>query len=132
MANRPARRFALSLHEDGERSQGAELRNLPAPSFDAEIRDLEWRQIMRHAQGTHRAAGTMPVRATRATATICGFAILSLVTVLGVSLASDAADATGDEAPVYLVTRPAAVATARPFDGPGCIAMAACRPAEAR
>ncbi|MGK9233963.1 hypothetical protein KXS07_20685 [Inquilinus limosus] len=55
-----------------------------------------------------------------------------MIAVLGFSLASDAADATGDEAPVYLITRPAAIATARPFDGSGCIAMAAFRPAEVR
>ncbi|WP_342235902.1 hypothetical protein [Inquilinus sp. OTU3971] len=93
---------------------------------------------MRHAQGTGTHHPT-PARATGVTATICGFAILSLVTVLGVSIASDAADGTGDETPVHLLTRPAAIgaestaiATARPFYGPGCIAMAASRPVEAR
>ncbi|MGO1080626.1 hypothetical protein [Inquilinus sp. CA228] len=73
------------------------------------------------------------------TAAICGFAILSLVTVLGVSIASDAADGTGDETPVHLLTRPmatgtepTAIATADPFGAPSCIAMAASRSAQAR
>jgi len=94
---------------------------------------MEWRQIMRHAQGTGTPLPRpTPAAATGITAAICGFAILSLVAVLGFSLASDAADGTGNEAPVHLLTRPVAIATAGPFDGPGCIAMAASRPVEAR
>jgi len=93
---------------------------------------------MRHAQGTGTHRPT-PASATRVTAAICGFAILSLVMVLGVSIASDAADGTGDEIPVHLLTSPAAIGTeataiaaADPFGASNCIAMAASRTAQTR
>jgi hypothetical protein len=93
---------------------------------------------MRHAQGTGTHRPT-PASATGVTAAICGFAILSLVMVLGVSITSDAADGAGDETPVHLLTRPAAIgaesaaiAAADPFDGPGCMAMAASQVAQTR
>ena len=93
---------------------------------------------MRHAQGTGTHRPT-PARATGVTAAICGFAILSLVMVLGVSIASDAADGTGDETPVHLLTRPVAIGTestaiaaADPFGAPSCIAMAASQFAHTR
>ena len=93
---------------------------------------------MRHAHGTHLPRPT-PASGTRGTAAICGFAILSLVTVLGVSIACDAADGQKDEAPVHLLIRPVAagteataIATADPFGAPSCVAMAASRTAEAR
>ncbi|MGO4125015.1 hypothetical protein AB4Z01_11450 [Inquilinus sp. YAF38] len=95
---------------------------------------------MRHAQGTGTPLPRpTPAAATGVTAAICGFAILSLVAVLGFSLASDAADGTGNEAPVHLLTRPAIIgaestvlATASPFDAPGCVAMAATQAAQTR
>jgi hypothetical protein len=70
-------------------------------------------------------------KATGLTMAICGFATLALATVLGVSLASSAAN--GEDAPVTIVTRPPAtdmalIAGAAPFDVAGCTVTAAARP----
>ncbi|MGL4965151.1 MAG: hypothetical protein ACRC67_28245 [Inquilinus sp.] len=70
-------------------------------------------------------------KATGLTMAICGFATLALVMVLGVSLASSAAN--GEDAPVTIVTRPPATDMAlitgvAPFDVAGCTVTAAARP----
>lgn len=78
----------------------------------------------------HAGPSDLP-KATGLTMAICGAATLALAVVLGVSLASGAADASGDEA-VTIVIRPpttdtAVLAGGIPFDMASCTTTVAAR-----
>lgn len=78
----------------------------------------------------HAGKSDLP-KATGLTMAICGVATLALAMVLGVSLASGAANVPGDE-PVTIVIRPPATDTAvlagtMPFDMASCTTTMAAR-----